>query len=74
MFMFCYFAQTANILHVFEAVSLCPYVAIIFYGEASVLPLCLERKHLVCEAGFQQSVRPHVAMVVVFDELSRVLF
>ena len=36
MFMSYYFAPTANALIVFEAVSLCPYVAIISYVNVNV--------------------------------------
>ena len=48
MFMSYYFAQTANTLLVFVAVSLCPYVAIISYVDVNVLLLGPDSKHSSC--------------------------
>ena len=45
MLMSYYFAPTANILLVFEAVSLCPYVAVIPYVDVYVLLLDPDSKH-----------------------------
>ena len=63
MFMLYYFAPIANTLLVFEAVSLCPYVAIMFDVDVNVL-LGLDSKHLSSMRGRvpfdQQSMRLYV--------------
>ena len=75
MFMFCYFAPTANTL-AFETMSLCSCVAIIFYVDVDVLLLCLDSIHPSCVRDrvyfVQQSVRSYVAIiVVVIDRLNQ---
>ena len=50
--------------YVFEAVSPCPYVAIISYVDVNVLPLCRDSKHPTRVRGVflltQQRVHPYV--------------